>query len=169
MKLYLSGPMSGHPNLNFPAFWRAACTLDKKGYTVYSPAEHDWDRGWVRVVDTAGHDILQSNPAYYTDALEDLVVQTTDDFDEVVALREDVAVLATCDAVVVLPGWRRSRGASIEVRVAKMLQIPIMEYVDGGLRPTDSGVTYTTPPVFSLPVCTKKDVDDVLGGAECGS
>ncbi len=39
MKVYLSGPMRGHPNLNFPAFHKYAKKLRKKGHVVISPAE----------------------------------------------------------------------------------------------------------------------------------
>ena len=41
MKLYVSGPMSGLPNNNKPAFNKAAKKLRKKGYRVVNPAELD--------------------------------------------------------------------------------------------------------------------------------
>jgi hypothetical protein len=39
MRIYLSGPMSGLPDLNFPAFNAAAAKLRSLGYTVVNPAE----------------------------------------------------------------------------------------------------------------------------------
>jgi hypothetical protein len=39
MILYISGPMTGIANSNFPAFHRAARELRAAGYTVISPAE----------------------------------------------------------------------------------------------------------------------------------
>lgn len=47
-KLYLSGPMSGHPELNFPAFRLMAKSLRAAGYDVTSPAElnPDPDADW---------------------------------------------------------------------------------------------------------------------------
>lgn len=39
MKLYLSGPMTGRPQLNYPAFFEEATRLRTLGYTVMNPAE----------------------------------------------------------------------------------------------------------------------------------
>jgi thioesterase domain-containing protein len=38
---YISGPMTGMQELNFPAFHRAAASLRASGYTVVNPAELD--------------------------------------------------------------------------------------------------------------------------------
>ena len=38
-KVYLSGPMSGLPKYNYPAFYEAAMKLRLKGVEVVSPAE----------------------------------------------------------------------------------------------------------------------------------
>ncbi len=37
--IYVSGGMSGLPNLNFPAFHAAAAALRSQGHTVVNPAE----------------------------------------------------------------------------------------------------------------------------------
>jgi hypothetical protein len=37
--IYISGPMTGHPQNNFPAFRAEATRLRKMGYTVVNPAE----------------------------------------------------------------------------------------------------------------------------------
>lgn len=39
MRIYLSGPMTGLPNLNFPAFIAEAARLRELGYDVVNPAE----------------------------------------------------------------------------------------------------------------------------------
>lgn len=39
MKLYLSGPMTGYMDLNFPAFHAAAARLRERGHDVVNPAE----------------------------------------------------------------------------------------------------------------------------------
>lgn len=37
--IYISGPMTGHPEWNYPAFNEAAEFLRGKGYDVFNPAE----------------------------------------------------------------------------------------------------------------------------------
>lgn len=44
-RLYLSGPMSGLPEFNFPAFHKVAGLLRAKGHFVVSPAEITTDTG----------------------------------------------------------------------------------------------------------------------------
>lgn len=43
MKAYLSGPMSGLPDLNKPAFYRAAAEMRCRAIDVVNPAEHEAD------------------------------------------------------------------------------------------------------------------------------
>lgn len=50
-------------------------------------------------------------------------------------LRDALRVMLDADAVVVLPGWRESKGARLEVHVALELGVPVVEYPD--LRPVD--------------------------------
>lgn len=40
-RIYLAGPMTGYPDLNYPAFHRAAKALRDLGYEVYNPAEYE--------------------------------------------------------------------------------------------------------------------------------
>lgn len=43
MRVYISGPMSGIPDFNFPAFHTAAAALRAKGFDVVNPAEVNVD------------------------------------------------------------------------------------------------------------------------------
>lgn len=42
-------------------------------------------------------------------------------------MREDIAQLVTCDQIALLPGWERSRGATIEARLAADLGMKRIE------------------------------------------
>lgn len=55
-RVYLAGPMSGLPDLNFPAFHAAAAQLRAQGLVVINPAEHGVVEGatWA---DYMHHDI----------------------------------------------------------------------------------------------------------------
>ena len=44
-RIYISGPMTGLPDLNFPAFHAAAAKLRASGYEVVNPAEINTDAG----------------------------------------------------------------------------------------------------------------------------
>lgn len=100
-KIYVSGPMSGLPHNNVPAFNRAAKALRKKGYSVVNPAELD-----------AG--------------------EPCGTWEE--CLRRDLRHLTICTDVATLPGWTKSRGANLEIHVAKALSFavhPLGHYLKG--------------------------------------
>lgn len=104
--VYLAGPMTGYPEFNFPAFKAAASDIDEMGVGA--------------VYCTAF-----GTPPAPEDALP---------WDEY--LREALRLMLTCNAVVVLPGWREPKGARLEVHVALELGMPVVEYPD--LRPVES-------------------------------
>ena len=43
-------------------------------------------------------------------------------------MREDIEILARCNAICMLPGWKRSKGARLEYRIAKILNMQILEW-----------------------------------------
>ena len=43
---YVSGPMTGYPDLNYPAFDSFTADYRRKGHIVISPAEHDRGLRW---------------------------------------------------------------------------------------------------------------------------
>ncbi|WP_067622957.1 DUF4406 domain-containing protein [Alicyclobacillus acidiphilus] len=91
-RIYLSGPMSGLPDWNRPAFMEAAGRLRNLGFEVVNPAEVSIRGGsWA-------------------------------DF-----MRHDIRLMMDVDGVVTLPGWRQSKGASLEVYIAEHLHMPVYE------------------------------------------
>lgn len=91
--VYLSGPMTGLPDFNRPAFHAAAAALREQGHVVINPAEVDLgpDATWV--------DYMRVHLA-------------------------EIARRVT--RVFVLPGWESSRGAQLEVHVARSLGLPVV-------------------------------------------
>lgn len=111
MKVYLAGPMRGIPEFNHPAFRDGARRLRDAGHEVFSPAEHEEMRGF----DWAAHS-------------GDLSAAEASGFSLRKALGADLAwICSDADAVVVLPGWQESLGATAEVAVARALGLPSVE------------------------------------------
>lgn len=92
-RVYLAGPMRGYAKCNFPHFLEAAKYLRGLGYEVVSPAEHDLGLGFDP--ETGDGDAQWKASAGW-------------DFEQIVK----------CDAIVLLDGWKRSKGASAELAVA---------------------------------------------------
>ena len=100
MKWYLAGPMSGIPESNYPAFRDACVRLRAWGYEIVSPHE------------TWPHSEHADEEAY----LE--------------LLRHDAETMLTCQGIILLPGWTKSRGARFEFHIALTLDMTIL-FLDG--------------------------------------
>lgn len=115
MRFYISGPMRGIAEFNFPAFADAARRLRTLGHEAFSPAERDLAEGF--------------DPEGLT-GFEDL---SGLGFSLREALAADCAyICGEADGVLVLPGWQKSRGATAEVALARALGLPVVTL--GGLR-----------------------------------
>lgn len=53
-------------------------------------------------------------------------------------LRRDLAMLAACNAIAVLPGWRKSKGAQLEMAVARELGMAVLDATTGEPLPDES-------------------------------
>ena len=91
MRIYISGPMTGIPNKNAPAFMSAEAHCEMKGWTVENPVRLDED------LDRMHKSIGKPPPTY-----EDYI-------------KRDIQLLRRCDAIVMLKDWNRSRGANLEL------------------------------------------------------
>lgn len=113
--VYIAGPMTGVPLWNFPAFFDAENQLLELGYEVLNPAHND-GKNVEEAMKSAGSPERPNYPwSYY--------------------MKRDLPHVMSCDMVCLLPGWQNSRGAQLEVHVAKALGLPLMILKDGNLVP----------------------------------
>jgi hypothetical protein len=114
-KVYLAGPMRGIPEFNFPAFYAAAETLRAKGYIVFNPAEKDTEK--------YGVDISKGN---MTGDEEQARIEHNFNLRE--ALCADMTFICLkADAIALLPGWEKSKGAVAEFALAQALGLEILK------------------------------------------
>jgi hypothetical protein len=93
--LYIAGPMTGLPDLNYPAFNQAELELIAAGYTVLNPVASE-----------------EHNPTGTTQPWQWY-------------MRHALAMVIRADGLALLPGWEGSRGATLEVHVAEALDLPV--------------------------------------------
>jgi hypothetical protein len=99
MRIYLSGPMSGYPEDNFPAFYKAAAELRAAGHEVYNPPE-DTDK----VLSDAGIPITLR-----------------------ACLSKDLSWICDhAEGIALMLGWERSKGANAENATAIALGLKRM-------------------------------------------
>ena len=95
-RIYVAGPCTGVPDLNFPAFHAEAARLRALGYDVVSPAEINGD-----AAPTSG-----------------------DHFEHWArCMALDIPHLLTCDTVAFLPGFLNSSGSFVELFLANAFRI----------------------------------------------
>ena len=102
LKVYIAGPMRGHPEFNIKAFNKAEKKLNKLScYDPYNPARHDKALG------------LKAKELVSKKGLREV-------------MKRDLLSLCTCDCIYMLTGWEKSEGAIIEHRLATMLGLTIL-------------------------------------------
>jgi Domain of unknown function (DUF4406) len=103
-RLYIAGPMAGLPDLNRPRFREAAAAVAASGVFAVNP--HDippWEHPGPCPASYAISDSGHSAACH---------------------LRTCLAIVLSCDAVLLIEGWQNSRGAQIERAVARDVGIP---------------------------------------------
>lgn len=106
-RTYICGPMTGIKNLNFPAFHAAASAQRAAGHEVINPAEINGGDGEL----AACAEMSSAQLALHWQA----------------CMRQDIAMLMTCNRIVMLDGWTRSRGAALEHQIARALGFEVCE------------------------------------------
>lgn len=107
-RIYIAGKMTGIPYFNFKTFDLAKAAIEALGHIAVSPADLD------RMV---GFDAL-TLPADYN------WHRVPDGFDMKAARRRDIEAIESCDAILLLDGWKESTGARAEKAYADWCGIP---------------------------------------------
>ena len=115
MKIYIAGPMTGYDQWNFPAFFEAEKQLLALGCQVINPAHNDGPTLELALESAGVPERPNNSWAWY--------------------MRRDLPHVLEVDALCVLPGWQKSKGASLEVQVAEAIGLPIYVLQDGNLIP----------------------------------
>lgn len=101
-KIYVAGPMTGLPDYNYPAFKEAETYLTGLGYAVENPASAKDEE--------AGYPYQGAPYKWY--------------------IKSAIKQVIECDMLVYLPGSADSKGATLEMSIAKTLDMPIISYED---------------------------------------
>lgn len=100
--IYLAGPMTGLPEFNYPNFYRVENNIGH-AWRVLNPARMDG-------IDTTGMKGLHSEvPEFCLKA----------------AMKRNCHAICECDAIYMLKGWEKSRGAMVEFQLAIYLGLEI--------------------------------------------
>lgn len=113
MKIYLSGPMRGYPYFNFPTFMAEATRLRADGHEVFCPAESD---------------LKEYGPLVCASSTGNLADIKNVSFSLREALFRDCEYICkTAEAIALLPGWQKSKGATAEHALAVALGLQVIE------------------------------------------
>lgn len=101
-RIYIMGPMTGMPDMNREAFAMAEGMALFRGMTPINP--HSME-----------------TPAEDGESREEMYRRV---------MPGDIYELSTCDFVLALPGWERSRGCALEAHAADLMGIPLVSIDD---------------------------------------
>lgn len=104
-RVYIAGPMTGLPGLNFPAFHAAADDYRKRGCFVINPAEMN---GGDSEPEKVAAMTAEQNAEHWR-----------------MCMRKDIGALLSCEMIVLLDGWQKSKGARLEHHIAREMGMTI--------------------------------------------
>lgn len=123
MRIYISGPMTGLPDGNIPAFNAAAERLRTEGHFVINPADISHLFGTAEELEKSfaiHYDLPGARVGlHFPDLIhgQDLACAVMD---------ADLVAVRSCDAIYLLRGWETSRGAKKELAEAIACRLQVM-------------------------------------------
>ncbi len=110
-KVYLSGPITGKPNLNIEEFEKYEQKFKNLNYEVVNP-----------------HKLFTKEKI---DEMNLKLENKEITFEEFHAyfMRRDIKEMMDCDFVALLKGYENSKGANIEVYIARNINMPIVDAI----------------------------------------
>ncbi len=125
MRLYLAGPMTGHHLHNFPAFEEAVTLLTEyTGNVIVSPHQLSYARAGL----VSSTRVAELTPADW----ERITAWSWE-----ASIRDDLREMLACDAVALLPGWEKSRGANRELDTARATGMQVFAFDPNALSPRE--------------------------------
>lgn len=121
MRIYISGPMTGRPGLNRPAFDAGAERLREQGHFVINPHRISELFGTAEKLECsffALYELEKPQNAYTTMSDLDKAMNEDCAYLARAVLDADLAAVRSCDAIYLLKGWESSRGAKRELAEA---------------------------------------------------
>jgi hypothetical protein len=112
MKIYIAGPMTGYERYNFDAFEAAKFRALDAGHAVVTPCDitqEVWHLNFGRPFDPATDRCDYGDPVLCQ------------------MLREDLRAVLNADAIALLPGSEKSRGAQLELAVARAIGLRVLD------------------------------------------
>jgi hypothetical protein len=101
--LYIAGPMTGQPDMNWDMFEECEEAIKAKGYKAVNPHR-------INFVDKES---MINTHRFHTSAYY---------------LKFDIGELIHCNGIVLLPNHEQSEGASTELFIARRLEMPVYHY-----------------------------------------
>jgi hypothetical protein len=148
--VYIAGPMRGIRHFNFPAFDAARDRLKGDGWKPISPA--DLDRA-------IGFDEKAFPDDYDWRDLGEIGFNLSD------AVSRDVEQIQRCNAIFMLNGWEKSKGATAEKAIAEWLGLEVMYEATYGVRRSVAADTGKVKDV-TLTISEGKTIVNEKGGKQ---